>query len=103
MRVTDKLIFKKIVVFPAVILMVLTLCLAAFFIAAEAHHHCEGEECHICDCIRQCEAVLYRTKGTVALVPAIVISVALFLFSAELKGADLLQTTPVSEKVRINR
>ena len=75
---------------------------SAFYIAAESHHDCEGEDCPICACIDQCEGVLYRVSDDAPAAAAVLLPV-LFLFLCELSQTScILQETPVSRKVRLN-
>ena len=84
-------------------LLVGVLLLCVFFIVAEGNHHCSGDECVVCACIRLCERTLHPIAGLEAawacLVPAASILIA---------GACLLtwslwaNNTPIFRKVRIN-
>ena len=84
------------------ILMIFTVLFSVLFIAAEADHECEGEHCHVCECIEICVTILQRfgfnTSSSSALEAAAFIAVLAVLIPA---GAYTF-TTPVSLKVRLN-
>lgn len=84
-------------------LLVGVLLLCALFIVAEAHHHCTGDECAVCACIRLCERVLHPllSPGAVSAfrgTPALLFALA----AALLWSVPAAKASPVSEKVRIN-
>ena len=79
------------------------LLLCVLFIVAEGHHHCCGDECVVCACIRQCERILHPLTGsrasfdsTAIMAPALALGIALLW--GLLAGKD----SPVAVKVRIN-
>ena len=88
-----------------VVWAMLLLCILlffAFFIASEVHHECNGEDCPICACIRQCEDALQRMGGGI-LFSASVIIPALFILVYLLNFIfDHRKDTLVSVKVRLN-
>ena len=72
------------------------------FIVAEAWHDCDGEDCPICACIQQCEQLLNRFAGGE---PARVFCEILVWFcalKAVFYSVDIIQTTLVSRRVRLN-
>ncbi len=75
---------------------------SALFIAEESLHDCSGEDCPICQMIAQCESFVKRIS------PAIILAVLAF-FSVELACtyrieacSDIVRTTPLSLRVRLN-
>ena len=87
--------------FMAVIMLAVLVC-ASLFIALESVHECEGAECGVCAVIGQCENIINQSGSgethKVSLpVPAFVV-VSLFIVTC----VDLVKTTPVSEKIRLN-
>ena len=76
--------------------------LSFFYVAAEAGHECEDEDCPICMCVEECENVLRQIGNTVlplaiAFVPAIFVILTKKSFSVRIAGGTL-----VSRKVRLN-
>ena len=83
-------------------LLLFIMLFSAFFISAETGHDCTGEDCPICESIQHCENTLHQISGgtgpaAAGLIPAVFILIIASLFSIE-----LLQETPVTEKVRLN-
>jgi len=74
----------------------------AFYIAAEAHHDCCGEDCPVCECLRLCEAALRGVSGGTAARPCAVLFFFLVLLADVLCTAAFPRETPVSRKVRLN-
>ena len=75
---------------------------SAFYIAAEAHHHCTGENCPVCVRIQQCEKQI-RQLGSGAAVQAVVaVIAAFFVLPQQVCNVSLSVPTPVSQKVRMN-
>ena len=75
---------------------------SAAFIAMETEHDCEGEACHVCECIELCEAILQRVGTALPIVTAslVLFVVSIFLGLPEV-GVFCLRT-PVSQKIRLN-
>ena len=82
------------------ILMLVIVLISAAYITAEADHDCCGDDCPICECIRQCENTLRglggRPSAQSAAVAPIIILTAVFIVAAVSKS------TLVSKKVRLN-
>ncbi len=71
------------------------------FIACEAGHDCEGEDCPVCQCIMQCENILRNIDGGVTLHS--IVPLCFCFVSAVCVGiCPVVFTTPVSMKVRLN-
>lgn len=75
---------------------------SAFFLAVEADHDCEGEDCPICSVMHLCEENLHRL-GSAAFSPVLIVLPALAFFIISLFSAfDITQETLVSKKIRLN-
>ena len=83
-------------------MMFVTVMFSAFFISAEANHHCYGEDCPICVTIQLCENML-RTlgDGTVRQLSALIPLIFVLLVAA-ITVSELSKDTLVSQKVRLN-
>ncbi len=83
-------------------LLSVVLLFSAFYIVAEAHHECSGEDCPICVCIHQCERTLQQIGNGITEVAAVFLA-AVLAYLITLPVMDvLMQETPVSRKVRLN-
>ena len=58
MRRSSRSRAKRIAAGILALTALVVLLFTAFYPAAEADHDCEGEDCPICACIRQCAAIL---------------------------------------------
>ena len=85
----------------AVVLLAVVL-FSSYYIAREAGHHCEGEECPICENIRQCEAVLQQLGLGIILVASLVMPTVWSLITRSLRAYMFAAETLVSRKVRLN-
>ena len=84
------------------LVLVLVVLLSAYCIAVESGHDCEGEECAVCECIRQCKSALHPIcNGAVMLLAAIIPAICLLL-RARIEVCGILRDTPISRKVRLN-
>ncbi len=92
---------KRIYAGVLAIMMLAVLMLSSMFIAIEANHHCEDDDCPICESIHQCLNILhgFGNKGTVSLV---IIPVIAVLANSYLPVCDIRFATLVSRKVRLN-
>ncbi len=82
-------------------MMLVFVLFSAFFIALEAAHDCEGEECPVCACIEQCENLLNQLGGEIFILaitysPYLIISIVLLICTF------FIRETPISQKVRLN-
>ena len=93
---------KKVIAGTIVMMMAAVIMFSVFFIAAEADHDCEGEECHICATIKICNGILRQAGGAKAL--AVTCAVALFIMAVTVLPHEdqLAKETPVSSKVQLN-
>ncbi|MBQ6967139.1 MAG: hypothetical protein IJP84_04465 [Lachnospiraceae bacterium] len=83
-------------------MMLFVVLFSAFFIAVEANHHCEGDDCPICACIAMCENTLRQTGAGTAHLIAVVFPISFILIAAFLQETGLKQETLISRKVRLN-
>ncbi len=104
MNIFSSIYRRKIFVISTVLcaLLVVSAFASAAFIAMETEHDCEGEECHVCEYIELCEAILQQV-GTA--LPVVTISLVFSVSSIFLHLPDVdvfCLKTPVSQKIRLN-
>ena len=104
MNIFSSIYRRKIFLISAVLcaLLVVSTFASALFIALETEHDCEGEECHICECIELCEAILQQVGTALPIVTASIVFsvVSIFLYLSDVDVFSL--RTPVSQKIRLN-
>lgn len=94
----EKSVTKKIVAAFAGLMLLLAMTLSVFYIAAEAGHHCEDDDCPICMCIQLCRSIIQNgvSYSTLECSPfLLILSVILFI-------AYFTIDTPVSKRIRMN-
>ena len=96
-----KRIMRGIAGVLAVVLLAVVL-FSSYYIAEESGHHCEGEECQICENIRQCEAVLQQLGLGIILMASLVIPTVWSMLAKNLRECTFTAETLVSKKVRLN-
>ena len=84
------------------IAMLLVIILAGIFIALEADHECEGEDCPICECLEQCRATLHQLGSVTVTSKAVLFPVLLLIVSGIHFARVIRRETPVSIKVQLN-
>lgn len=84
------------------IAMLLVILLAGIFIALEADHECEGEDCPICECLEQCQATLHQLGSVTVTSKAVLFPVLLLIVSGIHFAMVIRRETPVSIKVQSN-
>ena len=82
--------------------MMLFMVFAAFYIAEESVHECEGEECSVCECIHICEGILYRTRGAEFILISAVAAYAFVCLITKNTVSGFSFDTLVSEKIRMD-
>lgn len=83
-------------------IMLFAVVSSVFFIAAEAEHECSGDNCPICNCIQQCERLLYHSgDGVPEHTAALWVAFSVFL-SFLFFYPCFVRETPVSRKVRLD-
>ncbi len=83
-------------------IMLSLMLFSVFFIAVEAGHECEGEDCHICEIVELCSNTVRRMgEGAVTM---FVSFMPLFFVVLAVSFANRIfsEETPVSQKVRMN-
>ena len=95
---------KKTFMISAVlcVLLVVSTFASALFIAMETEHDCGGEECHICECIELCEAILQQVGTALPIVTASLIFSVISIALNSMDGDVFCPKTPVSQKIRLN-
>ncbi|MBE5902291.1 MAG: hypothetical protein E7280_10355 [Lachnospiraceae bacterium] len=91
---------KRIASGIMVFMMLAVVMLSVFFLAAEMGHDCTGEDCPICASMQQCKSVLESWDGGEAVLSLVLLSIV--TVSMKLPVYTLVQSTPVSRKVRLN-
>ena len=84
------------------VILVLSLLLSLSFVAFEAHHDCEGEDCPICICLEECVNTI---KGFCDSLPILSAFAAVFcaaVLCSFVLSKELVFNTPISIKVRMN-
>ena len=92
---------KRIYAGVLAIMMLAVLMLSSMFIAIEANHHCEDDDCPICESIHQCLNILHGF-GNKETVSSVIIPVIAVLAISYLSVCDIRFATLVSRKVRLN-
>ena len=94
---------KKRVFSMAVCILFLFVTFASlFYIVKEENHNCTGEDCPICANIRQAEQTL-RNLGTGTIAHAVLNPMPLmFILAIAGQASVVLNTSLVSQKVRLN-
>ncbi len=72
------------------------------YIAMEAGHHCECEECPICACIEICEAIIEQVGSAFVFIIVAVLSLLSFISSSDAVICHIIRQTPVTYKIRMN-
>lgn len=85
---------KKRIAASIIALMLLVFFLFfSFFIAVEADHDCEGEDCPICVCIQQCEEALHQMGNGIAFQAAIIIPAFFLLLTILISFFSVVSNT----------
>ena len=93
---------RKILSLLLALLVLFVISFSSFYIAVEANHECDGHDCPVCFCIRQCEAVIsVFSEGHVKAACAI-LAFLFFAFALKVTFSSSVKETPVSRKVRMN-
>jgi len=100
---TQKEAYKRIVALVAILAAVVVMLFSARFIAEHVSHHCDDEaHCPVCALIQQCESNI-KNIGVGLIVAA---TVYMVVYAMKETGAcvsnESIQTSLVSQKVRID-
>ena len=99
---SSRTLLRKITAVIVSVLMICIVLFSVFYIATEVHHECEGEHCHVCECIEICVSILQRfgfktssasASGFLMLLAAMTVLIPVSVYTGK---------TPVSLKVRLN-
>ena len=99
---TENSTFTKALAAVTLTAMLLAVLLAGIFIAVEADHDCEGEDCHICQCLEQCKTTLRQLGEVCSAAKVSVFTAAVLLTTCFHFVRVILRETPVTIKVRLN-
>lgn len=84
------------------VFMVLSLLCAFIFIAFEAHHECEGEQCPICACLEECVRTVRGLGDSLPILSALVVIYVATVMVSLAESEEIIFNTPVLFKVRMN-
>ena len=84
------------------ILVALSFVFSLFFVALEADHECEGEECHICRTLEVCEGILRQAGSAVTSKAALMATVWVVCLLAFPVITFVQDKTLVTDKVKMN-
>jgi len=85
-----------------VLAIIILMAFSSFYLANSTHHHCDGEDCHICQTIKQCKCNI-RHIGSGIIMHTVILGSVAFMYIADIifvYEADNI--TLVSRKVRLN-
>ncbi|MBR6004542.1 MAG: hypothetical protein IK068_07470 [Lachnospiraceae bacterium] len=82
--------------------LVLSLMLSLSFVAFEAHHDCEGEDCPICICLEECVNTIKGFCDSLPILSAFVAVILTVALCSFVESKELVFNTPISIKVRMN-
>lgn len=102
MKTTGKNRFVRVAAGLLAVVLLAVVLVSSFYIAGEADHDCAGEDCPICETIRQCEAVLQHVGLGILFVAFTVVPTVWSILTGSLRAFDQAQETLVSMKVRLN-
>ena len=75
---------------------------SSLYIILEADHDCCGEECHICETLENCQAMLHQIGAVPVAGSAVIASVFFFIALSLREVRRFSNETPVSDKVQLN-
>ncbi|MCR5722311.1 MAG: hypothetical protein K6G72_08215 [Lachnospiraceae bacterium] len=84
------------------VFMVLSLLCALTFIAFEAHHECEGEECPICACLEECVRTVRGIGDSLPILSTLVVIYVAAVTVSLAESEEIIFNTPILFKVRMN-
>ncbi|MBP5607482.1 MAG: hypothetical protein J6X66_04335 [Lachnospiraceae bacterium] len=75
---------------------------SVFLASVDTHHHCQGDDCPICECIHQCiESVRHLVGGDLPQTVYVFVLQAVVLMTSVCL-IDAHRDTPIGLKVRLN-
>ena len=84
-----------------VVVMLSVLC-ALLFIAFEAHHECEGENCPICACLEECGRTVRGFGDSLPIISAYAAIFIAAVYVSLAESGELIFNNPILSKVRMN-
>lgn len=93
---------KSIIAAVLSIVVLLSLVFSVYFIQAEAHHDCIGDDCPICATLDLCEATVKQLSASMCACFSILISFACIDLVKSWHVISFRHLTPVDEKIRMN-
>lgn len=84
------------------IMMFFIVMFSVFYMAAEAGHECDEDNCPICACIQQCQDILHRLDNGVVPPVTFALAIALSLIAVLFFSCDITHKTLISKKVQLN-
>ena len=94
--------FRKIASVILALMMIVVVLFSSFIIAVKAEHECEGEQCHVCECIEVCIGILHKLGVKLSSAAAFISSSFVTCIIAVLIAGVYVKETPVTSKVRLN-
>lgn len=98
----DLAIFMKVLAGIVGIMVALAFVFSLFFIAVEADHECEGEDCHICRTLEACEGLLRQSGSAVSSNACMAATVWIVCLLAVPVVNSVQDKTLVTDKVKMN-
>ena len=83
-------------------MILLTILASSYFLAHEAAHKCDDEDCPVCECIHICEEALKRLSNASEVFVALMMFGVILSADNEINEPLLISTTPVNRKIRLN-
>ncbi len=93
---------KRIVAWVALIATLFVVLFSAVYISENMAHHCDGEDCPICETLHQCTNIIKTIGSAVVIVATSILSI---FYVKEILKADtdcVLCNSLIIQKVRMN-
>ncbi len=84
------------------VFLVLAVSLSLAFVAIESHHDCEGEACPICACLAECAKTVRGFFDSLPILTAVVVLMCATVSCSFAMSKELVFSTPILSKVRMN-
>ena len=96
-----KLIKKKTAILIGMMIFLLMIS-SAYFLSYEAAHHCEDEDCPVCECIHICEEAVRRITSAGEVFVLFLMFGVILSKDNDISELLLKSKTPVNRKIRLN-
>lgn len=93
---------KKCLAIVIAVTMLFTMLFSGAYIAAEANHHCSGEDCPICEEVALCQNTWKQFSATVAETAAVFVFLFALLLSAIQISKKWESITLITLKVKLS-